>query len=226
MRAIIERTIGSEVSRRMRIGSDEIVRRIPTGSNWQKIRIGLHYCFTDFNANVLGTPRFFIGVCTRYKTWGSYRAHAVGLATQDASWSRNAGPPVSYSITLQNATVVNQTEALSGTGLVTAASAAPATVRHYMSLDINKSTPSAVSFTLFRSTNGLSGNTDVSPALARDLMEMTIPTLGNYTRAATTGTVSINEALNGGLDCVNIAWSMTDPSLEIIEVMVSTFDTA
>lgn len=224
MRAIFERLIGSEVSRRISIGADEICRPIPVGGNWNKLRVGISFCFTDTGqSTIFGDPRFFIGVCSRFKTWGSYNAHAIGMASSASTMTRTAGPPSSWALTLSNALAIGQSEFLTGgTQVLTANSTV--TQRHFCSLDIDKTTPSAVTFRFFRSTNSIAGNVDLSPTVCRDLMDMQTPTLSGFTLTTNTGSVAINEALNGALDCINIAWSMTAPQLEVIQAFAQVYD--
>ena len=65
MRTIISRTINSEVSPRISLGSDEIYRPLSVGGNWNKLRIGLSLVFTYPGANLAGQPRFFVGKLER-----------------------------------------------------------------------------------------------------------------------------------------------------------------
>ena len=87
MRTIISRTINSEVSPRISLGSDEIYRPLSVGGNWNKLRIGLSLVFTYPGADLAGQPRFFVGVCSRYKSWGSWNAHALGMVSTGAAWN-------------------------------------------------------------------------------------------------------------------------------------------
>ena len=219
MRAIISRTIGSEVSPRMSIGADEIYRPLIVGGNWNKLRIGVSLALTTSGANYQGTPRLFIGVCTRYKSWGSWNAHALGLVSTGATWSANAGPPINFSYQMAPVQVVGQTETILG-GAGGALTVAATTSRHYYFLLIDK-TGGTVRMTHFTANNSISGVYDISPAFARDLTEMDVPTAASFSSLLYSNPVILDEAANGALDCVNIGWSRTDVPLEINEITLA-----
>ena len=219
MRTIISRTINSEVSPRISLGSDEIYRPLSVGGNWNKLRIGLSLVFTYPGADLAGQPRFFVGVCSRYKSWGSWNAHALGLVSTGATWSANAGPPINFSYQMAPVQVVGQTETILG-GAGGALTVAATTSRHYYFLLIDK-TGGTVRMTHFTANNSISGVYDISPAFARDLTEMDVPTAASFSSLLYSNPVILDEAANGALDCVNIGWSRTDVPLEINEITLA-----
>jgi hypothetical protein len=220
MRTLISRTIGSEISPRMSIGADEIYRPLIVGNNWNKLRIGLSLSLTSSGANYQGTPRLFVGVCTRYKSWGSWNAHAYGLVQTAATPPVSAGPPNSYNMTMTPVQVIGQTETSIGGNAGIVLTGNPATTRHYYFVGIDK-TGGTLRMTHFTSTNTVSGIYDISPVFARDLTEMDTPTASSFNSGSFSTTASLNEATNGPLDCVNIGWSMTNYPLEINEITVA-----
>ena len=219
MRTIISRTINSEVSPRISLGSDEIYRPLSVGGNWNKLRIGLSLVFTYPGADLAGQPRFFVGVCSRYKSWGSWNAHALGMVSTGAAWNANAGPPINFSYQMAPVQVIGQTETSLG-GAGSSLTVAATTSRHYFFLLINK-TGGIVTMTTFRATNSISGVYDINPAFARDLTEMDVPTAASFSSLFYTASTTLDEAANGALDCVNIGWSRTDAPLEINEITLA-----
>jgi hypothetical protein len=220
MRTLISRTIGSEISPRMSIGADEIYRPLIVGGNWNKLRIGLSFSFTNPGATLAGTPRFFIGVCSRYKSWGSWNAHAYGLVTTGANMTLNAGPPVNISAQVTPVQVIGQTETSIGGNAGAVLVASNGTTRHFYFMSLDK-TGGTLRMTHLTSTNSISGVYDVPPAWARDITEMDTPTATSFGAGSFSTTASLNEAANGALDCVNIGWSVTNFPLEINEINVA-----
>jgi hypothetical protein len=220
MRTLISRTIGSEISPRMSIGADEIYRPLIVGNNWNKLRIGLSLSFTTSGANYQGTPRFFIGVCTRYKSWGSWNAHAYGLVQTNATPTVSAGPPNNYSFTMTPVQVIGQTETSIGGNAGAVLAASNGTTRHFYFMSIDK-TGGTMRMTHLTSTNSISGVYDIPPPWARDITEMEVPATTSFGAGSFSTTAALDEAANGPLDCVNIGWSMTNYPLEINEITVA-----
>jgi hypothetical protein len=228
MRILFDRLIlpDTDKTRRLSLGNDWIARKLSRGSNWRKVRVGIQYQFVDVGSAPLGTPRLYIGVGTWLKGIGNYNAHFAGMRTTGASWTRTAsGGTVTYgNMTLTSAKVVAQTETVAGTATV-AIGANHASRRWVMLVDIDKSNPSAVSVTSYNSVNGSSGAFDFSYDMFIDVMEAVVPNNTQHSRAVITSAMTIDEATNGPLDSVNVAWSRTNFPLEITGVAVGYYDT-
>jgi hypothetical protein len=227
MRILFDRLIAPDTTktRRLSLGSDWISRQHGRGSNWNKIRVGIQYQFVDVGSPPVGTPRLYVGVGSWLKGIGNYNAHFIGLRTVGASWTRTvtSGLVTYGNMTLTAATVVGQTETTSGSGTV-AIGANHASRQWVMFVDIDKTNPSAVSIISYNSVNGSSGAFNFSYDMFIDTMEAVLPNNTQHTRATLSSSLTVNEATNGPLDSVNVAWSRTNFPLEIIGVAVGFYD--
>lgn len=228
MRILFDRLIlpDTDKTRRLSLGNDWIARRLSRGSNWNKIRVGIQYQFVDTGTNPVGTPRLYLGVGTWLKGIGNYNAHFLGMRTTGATWTRTASSGlVSYgNMSLAASAIVGQTETTSGTGTVVIG-ANHASRRWVLMVDIDKSNPSAVVIDKYSSVNGTSGAFDFSYDMFIDVMESVVPNNTQHTRATLTSAFTVNEATNGPLDSVNIAWSRTLFPFEVTGVAVAYYDT-
>lgn len=228
MRILFDRTIGldSTRTRKLSLGTDWVARKIERGGNWNKIRIGLQYQFVDQAANIIGTPRLWIGMGTWLKGIGNYNAHFLGARSNSTTWNRSVtnGIAMFTSVAFTASKIVNQTETTNGTSSFNVGTQ-HVSRRWLLLLDIDKTSPSAVSVTLAGSNNTNSGAYDFTFDMFIDAMEQTVPAPDNFARTVISTTMTVDEATNGPLDSLNIAWSRTNFPIEISGLAVAYYDT-
>jgi hypothetical protein len=228
MRILFDRLITPDTTRtrRLSLGSDWIARKISRGGNWNKIRIGIQYQFADQGANIAGTPRLWIGMGTWLKGIGNYNAHFLGARTNMATWTRSVSNGVALfsSVAFTASKVVNQTETTSGSASFNLGTQ-QISRRWALMVDINKTTPSAVSVSVYTGNNTVSGIYDFSYDMFLDSMEQAVPGNVSYATSVVSTTMTVDEATNGPLDSVNIGWSRTTFPIEIAGLAVGYYDT-
>jgi hypothetical protein len=105
-------------------------RTMLIGSTWNVIRVGVLMTIADFGSNPTGAPRFYLGVLNGVVAANhvlkSTTTNFFGVYINEATWTRNAGPPVYYSLlnipvakkvgaTLTTGTDLTATGTISGT---------------------------------------------------------------------------------------------------------------
>jgi hypothetical protein len=228
MRILFDRLITPDTTRtrRLLLGSDWIARKISRGGNWNKIRIGLHYQFVDQGTNISGTPKLWIGMGNWLKGVGNYNAHFLGARTNMATWTRavSNGVALFSSVAFTASKMVGQTETTSGSASFNIGTQQNSR-RWLILVDIDKTTPSAVSVSVYTSNNTVSGIYDMTYDLFLDAMEQAVPANVSYTKSTISSTMTVDEATNGVLDSVNIGWSRTNFPIEIAGLAVGYYDT-
>lgn len=223
-------TIGSIEDRRLVLGNSQIAAPILIGgvqSNaWVRIRLALRLSFDDLGSTPIGLPQLWLGVMGNPTADGlgnlnngplnDNTSHFVGWAT-NGTMTRSAGPPVIYSHatnayrTKIGSTVVAQAQ----TGSNFAYSADPTANRYSVMFELTKGagTTDWVGRSL-RTSSGSAGDLTLSLwNTALELSDLTstatalsanVPSAAVL--AATLSSLTIDEAANGDLNAIVVAW--------------------
>src|SRR5437870_4036952 len=93
---IKSRTFSSIQDNRARLTNSNIARLwgSDVGTTWTKIRIGCRISIEDSGANVTGTPRLAIGVCSGTSNifMDATTTHFAGIVSTASFWNRITGP--------------------------------------------------------------------------------------------------------------------------------------
>lgn len=224
---ILTRTISAAQDNRIVVGNGLFLRPLPFGTDWNSIRVGVRWSMRDSGANLTGTPRCFLGVCSGdTNAYGdATTTHAVGVDFNAATWTRAAS---NYSITpassLFGAKRVNTTTTRTATfstawaiGNQSAASNADRTV---WVVYITKGSPNFTLQTFYRNTTSIAPPADVS--LATFLEQIAVsgtPIITNHTQSAAL-TLAVDEGTDGDLDHINFHWDRATPEIEICDIAV------
>jgi len=219
-------TIGSIEDRRLVLGNAQAGRVLSIGSNWTMLRIGIRFAFDDAGVNITGTPRFYFGLLASPSALmangplGGSTSHFLGYKVSTATWTRGTGP-VRYAHThVTNQMYVKRvgsTETFGTSGVNSHnESATPASIRSAVFLEITKGSPN---FTLQVCINQAStGMVDVTKVMLSAAMEIgTLAGLDAYMDTVAGGsfsslasaTIAVDEATNGDLDSICVAWDRT-----------------
>lgn len=197
---------------------------------WTKLRIGLRMIMNNTGANITGTPRFYVGLCsgTTNMIMDATTNNWCGVATASATWEYTAGPPKVYtgsgSVVLRAAKRVGSTYTENATQLNDQgawAVQADATLanRFLHFIDITKGSPNYTFDAAFMRTNT---GTLLDSSLATFLSQVVLDppnAQGGHTAANTPLTLAVDES-GGTFTHVNIGWNQATPTIEICDLAV------
>jgi hypothetical protein len=202
----------------------QIYRRLEAASatSWTKIRIGIRFSVgVSYNpaTAIFGTPRLYLGMCNFDKggpATMSQVAHFIGLRNTGTAPPANGGG-TSWTFAMSPSMRVNSifTDA---TGLGGTYRTSDGTTLCMAAVEINKTTPGATVISHFRPTNSVTGIFNVTQDSFLEQMENSTPSLTGYSYNASGTTFNVDEATNGVLDSVCLAWDRTSIPLWIADI--------
>lgn len=237
MAQIIERTIQAETEKRLVLQKEQIGRTISIGSNWDSIRIGFrHSISNDSNVKLSAPGVWAFGLCsgTSNMFLDDTTTHFLGVRTTGGGWQA-----INY--TLPNGIYIHPNvwkfSSKVGNTYVdsdfTTSSTYPSISTDYKSLtttvntigcsawiiDITKGDPNWIWTIYSGSWYSTSINRHVSYYKFINSINNNLVDKGadNFVVWAS-GSVTVNETLNGFLDTINIAWQSVSETLEISDV--------
>ena len=201
----------------------QLYRRLEAvrATSWSKIRIGIRFSISPtYNAaDIVGTPRLYLGVCNFDKggpATMSQVSHFIGVRNIGTDPTL-AGGGTCYSFGMAGCmrlnSVYTDTGSLGGTFRLS-----NGTILCMMSVDIDKTTPGATVISYFRPSNSITGVFNVTQDSFFEQMENTTPSLTSYTYAAVGTTFNVDEAANGFLDSVCLSWDRSSIPLWISDI--------
>lgn len=222
---IFERTISGTPDKRILMQNSQFARPLIIGSTWTELRIGIRASQRDSGATITGTPRFAVGLSagTANIFGDATTDHWVGVVSTAATWARaNLGADFYYGdIATRPAKKVGVTlttgALFGGPGSFTEADA-PDGNRWCYFVHITKGSPN-FSIRLLSWDNTF---IDISQATFRGQLETPSPVVSQHTWHAAQ-TIAVNEAVDGFLTAVNIAWDRSSPEIEISDLGVVKF---
>lgn len=227
MAVILQRVIGGNAQKRLVLSNSQAARPLIVGSTWNELRIGIRWHMRDSGANIVGNPQFFLGLSAGSavgQQWGdATTAHAVGVNTNAATWTRNADRYVVSGVgNFFPAKRVGST-ITRGTTLETAwcignGAAAATADRTLLFAQILKGSPN-FSFRLFYRSN--TAPVDISQALFLEQMQVLgTPVVTDHVFSAAQ-TLAVDEGVNGALNHVHVMWAVPTPEIEIEDLAVA-----
>lgn len=185
--------------------------RLP--ADWNSIRIIARLSCEDVGATLTG-PNFGCGIANSLTNsdpvWTHANVHRTGYATFN-NWTRNAGPPAWYSAISRNFNVIrkNGTGGNSTQTTNQTLSAAPATIRNAVMMEITKGSPN-YSYLLSMPTTQAIAQTHVTVLQVESAHQTpsfsdAATALGHAAPASAT-TLAIDTATNGDFDQIFFYW--------------------
>lgn len=222
---IFERTISGTPDKRILMQNSQFARSLIVGSSWNEIRVGIRASQRDSGANITGTPRFAVGLSagTANIFGDATTDHWVGVLSTAATWTRaNLGADFYYGDIVARpakrvAAVTTTGTQFTGAGVYTMADA-PDGNRWCYFVHITKGSPN-FSIRLLSWDNVF---IDISQATFKAQLETPTPVVSQHTWH-TAQTIAVNEAVDGFLNAVNIAWDRSSPEIEISDIGVVKF---
>lgn len=227
MSSILSRTISSLLDKRVVLSNSQFARRLPFGTTWQSIRIGIRISMRDTGADLASNPRFWFGVCSGSTNLVSdaTTTNFCGCATNATTWGRNATRYNKLSAGIVCATRVGSTNTfstganvISGSSLIQNGAALNAADRTLWFIQITKGSPNYTYRGFFCQTDGAA---DRSHTEMLEQMEQVTPSLTGH--AWSNAVVLATSEAAGTFDHVNISWERTYPEMEISDLVVTRF---
>lgn len=227
-------TISSITEKRLVLSNAQWAATVTVGSNWDRLRVACRMCLDDPGISLGGNPGYYLGVVASPNSGfangplsGADCNHFLGYRPDDATWTRLAGPPVSYDVAGNNCIFkkVGATETQAGTGGGIRISAAPSSVRDIYAVEIEKGSPN---FTV--RWNGPSGNPPNDRSFTSLLNFMDNPDFANAVAALGGGsgsfstTIAVDESTDGFFNAIAIAWDRTVASMHISEMVYGVYE--
>ena len=218
----------------LKLANSQWAGSLNIGTNWSTLRIGWRWAMNDSGANIISTPRLYVGVMSSPASGmtngplGSSTSHWVGGYSVAATLTRSTSP-TRYSLGMSAGKKIGGTitDASDFAGYMITAD--PGNVRVAGLLEITKGSPN---FSLRMSTvAGVNGIVDVSRAALEAAMELSdfgsvddsLNTAigGSSTRytASAAQAIAVDEATNGDLNAICVGWERSSPALEVSEIL-------
>jgi hypothetical protein len=181
-------------------------------SSWSVIRVGIYFLVRDSGANITGTIRLAVGLCSGSSNipGDASVTHFVGAIVGSSPWTRTTVPVVNY--TGSNVFPAKIVGATTSFGTVLGGHNVQTTALQMLFVDITKGSPN-FSFTTFQKT---STTTLTSPTFS-DFETQFAAGVPAFSQHVVTGaqTVAVNEGTDGTLDHACVWWNQTSPAIDI-----------
>jgi hypothetical protein len=206
-------------------------RLLSVGTNWTQLRVAIRFSMEDPGADMTSQPTFSLGVCSGtanpFNNGSATTDHWVGLRSTMATWARSAGPPpytTLYPYTMRPYKRVGTTYSYApGTNNLLYAWYVlyGTSIRQVFAVDITKGSPN---FTItYVARTGISNPDDVSKETFLQQISLLTPNIPGHSRSGTGNPIAVDEATDGYLNAVNVAWDRSSPKLEISDLAVVRF---
>ena len=210
---------------RAALSNSTLRRLLSIGTNWTKVRVGIRWSILNTAADITSAPFLAVGVCAGtanpVNNGSATTDHFLGVRTTTTTWQIKPGPyyvgDVTYSLRASKRVGTTWTNT-SGTNNLWYAWYVIPGQRQMLFVYILKGSPNFTISVLSVST--ISGTADVSQADFFDKVVLASPGNWNGHYLATGNTVAVDEATNGYLNAVNVAWHRSNPKVEISDLAV------
>ena len=232
----ILRNIGGANDMVAALKNSTLRRTLSIGTTWQKVRVGVRYTFAGASANLLSTPVLALGVCSGtanpVNNGSATTDHFLGIVTTMLEWQYFPGPPAYFAAgstyktrsAKRVGTTWTYTDQTNNLAYTFYPSADPS-VRELLFVDIVKASPRYQIGCFCKSSLNVN-RVDVSYDTFIQYMTLEAPVLSgssNSPPSASYNGISADEAADGYLDTVNVAWDRSVPSFEISDIAVTRF---
>lgn len=218
---ILLRTFSGVDDKRIVLTNSNFARPFSIPSGWTKLRVALRISITDTGGDITSNPRLAMGLCSGSSNifLDATTTHFVGALQDEATWSRQAGPPVRYVEPAGGWVPAKRVGSTTTKGATFYGSAlimfdATTANRSAKFVDIEKGSPNYTLNIFGREQNAAS---DVSPEQFLAQAELATPTITNHS-LRTAQTIAVNEGTDGVLDHVCVAWDRSAPNIEISDI--------
>lgn len=221
--SIILRTISGTDDKRVSLANSNFARPFTIASGWTTLRIALRMIANNNGANITGTPRFYVGLCSGSSNiiMDATTTHWAGAIQNAATLTYAAGPPARYTGTVvRPAKRVAAVLTVGGSDIHSAGTAGyhcdPTQAQRFLFFcDITVGSPNYTFnvYTLISPT--VSG--DITLTQFNDLCQLTLPVVGNH-GFGSARTLAVDPGADGALNHVNIGWDRSVPTLEICDI--------
>lgn len=217
---IYQRTISGSPDNAIQLSSGQFGRLVTLPTGWSKVRVGLHCHCTDPGVAV-SSVSFFVGLGAGTTNMIGDRTtdHFVGtLITAADLWSRGATLMTGISVAAGKkvGTTTTVGGAISAGAALPNQAAGAGTDRDVWLVDITKGSPN-YTVALF----GIAvGPADYTSTYFLSQMPLLAPVFG-ADGVIGSGTVAVNEAVDGTLNAVQVSWNRSDFMLEIVDLAVA-----
>lgn len=218
---IKERTISAATEKAIQSQNATFARLVSIGTSWTKVRVGMRLHMESTGANLVSTPRLAVGFCsgTANQFGDATTGHFVGVVSNSATWSFQAGP---YYNTLGLAPGKRVGSTLTNSGgfasnfSINAGAAANTADRSLLFVDLTKGSPN---FTINCFCQNSPGQ-DVTVANFLAQMTLVTPAFAGHDYPAGI-TIAVDEGTDGTLDAINVAWDRSTPFMEFCDIAVA-----
>lgn len=231
-------TISAVDDKRLVLGNASAAFLHSQGNNFVRRRIGFRMAVDDTGANLTGTPRFYYGLMSSPSAGvangplGATTNHFLGVRSNGSTWTR-ATSPTRYSFGTGNHQLlkrINTTDTSIATSTAGAlVPAEPTTRRSIWILDVLKGSPN---WTI----SAVAGNNTTHPDTSLEILQtamniLTMTSVSAYLTAITgaaygaagSGTHAVDEATDGALNAIVLAWDRISPLMYVSEIMTCDF---
>lgn len=228
---VLSRTVDSATDKRFVLSNEQtaIVMDPATISGWTVLRIGIRYVIPDTGSNLTGSPNFCFGLSAAPTAnfangpLSSDCTHFVGMFQQSSTWTRGTNSYEDTTTVLTRrvgATIDAETDT---DGLFVPH--AEDTVRGGLIIRFDRSTPSLWDIRKLTASSDANCANDVTQSqfitAMETALESSVQTAMGYTSGGqgdTTEQVTVDEATDGDLTSICIAWNRTTPVMEISDI--------
>lgn len=195
------------------LNNSSVGRVLAIGNNWSRLRIGIRMTCDDTGSALGSTPRFYLGAMSNPASdmsngpLSSSCSHFVGMVTNGPTWTRYTSP------TRYNPGGVYSAAKKIGSTLTTAGSSNDSNIVTGVMLgcmvELVKGSPN---FTIWRCPSyKFSANTNSELITAMQTNNFTTAASNLTTVVATSTAIAVDEATNGNLNAIVVAWDKTNP---------------
>lgn len=228
----IESVSFADESKRLVLGNAQWAATLAIGTSWTRLRIGARIMIDDLGSNITGTPRLYLGVASDPSATfangplsGTGTKHFLGFISSASTWTRNAGPPVYYS--LAAAQVVGKkvgSTITMGTGNATQRYVADSTRRwiYFVEIDKTGGSPYTVYTTLTNATTPADQDEDTMiNAMEVDAFASAATLIADGSLNAT---VAVDEVTDGDLNAICCAWDRNAVDMHASEMFFAKME--
>lgn len=228
--AIQSISISGVEDRQLVITNDQAARVLDIGTDWDRLWIAMRLHMEDTGANIGGTPRFYAGVMSNPSSGmangplGAGTSNFFGIRSTFATWTRQVGPPVSYTTNFEHAVKVGA--AVTESDSVAWRVSADDTIRAVAIVQIVKVAGTTWGSNMIHldGAAGLVDKTigDLIAAAELQTENLATASLGVDYLAGTGGDVgvlkTVDEGANGPMNAIVVAWDQSSP-IHVSEVL-------
>jgi hypothetical protein len=232
MSVVIESITLPTTEKRLVLNAAQWGATLDVGTAWTRLRIGARVAVANTLADLLGTPRLYMGVCsdpvsgfTNGPLSGASTKHYVGRMPTDPTWTWTNAAVDYYTVSSQQVgRKVGTVETMAGGSSSSRFSADPAVSRRINMFEIGRQ---VTNWDVDVSTQAVAAiGTDHTEADMRTAMETSSFSAACTDAGLSTvgGTLVIDEVTDGDLNAICIGWDKSATDFHISEMFFSILE--